>query len=70
MLLCNWLILKLWFQERNVMPGDCYINNKQQLSELFNRDHFESLLNRIILPKKSESMRPHSSNSIENATPL
>ena len=24
-LLCNWLILKLWFQERNVMRGDCYI---------------------------------------------
>ena len=24
-LLCNWLILKLWFQEWNVMRGDCYI---------------------------------------------
>ena len=24
-LLCNWLILKLWFQERNVMRGDSYI---------------------------------------------
>ena len=65
MLLCNWLILKLWFQERNVMRGD-----KQQLSELFNQDHFESLLNRIFLPQKSENVRPHSSNSVENATPF
>ena len=51
------------------MRGDCYIN-KQQLSELFNRGHLESLLNRIISPQKSENVRPHSSNSIENATPF
>ena len=36
---------------------------------LFNRDHFEFLLTRIFLPQKSENLRPHSSNSIENATP-
>ena len=44
--------------------------NKQQRSELFNRDHFESLLNRIFLPQKSENVRPNPSNSIENATPF
>ena len=44
--------------------------HKQQLSELFNRDHFESILNRIFLPQISENVRPHSSNSIENATPF
>ena len=56
--------------------------NKQQLSELFNRDHFESLLNEIFLPQKSENVRPHpilvtllkmqphsSQSSRENATP-
>ena len=43
--------------------------NKQQLSELLNQDHFESLLNIIFLPQKSENVQPHSSNSIENATP-
>ena len=40
--------------------------NKQQLSELFNRNHFESLLNRIFLPQKSENARPYSSNSCFN----
>ena len=29
--------------------------NKQQLFELFNQDHFESLLNRIFSPQKSEN---------------
>ena len=58
--------------------------NKQQLSELFNRDHFESLLNRIFqefphskIPKMCDpilvtllKMRPHSSQSSrENVTP-
>ena len=42
--------------------------NEQQLSDrdFFNREssHFESLL-----PPKSENLRPHPSNSIENATP-
>ena len=45
--------------------------NKQQLqSELFNRDHFESLLNSIFLPQKSENVQPHSSQSShKNETP-
>ena len=47
--------------------------NKQQLSELFNRDYFESLLNRISYPKNPKvcdpilvtllKMQPHSSQS-------
>ena len=36
----------------------------------FNRDHFESLLSRIFLTQTSENVRPHSSNSTENATPF
>ena len=64
--LSNWLIFKLRFQERNVMRS-MRAYNKQQLSDLFIRD-LPTL--KPYLPQTSENLRPHSSNSIENATPL
>ena len=45
--------------------------HKQQLLNFLTETiNFESLLNRIFLPQKSENVRPHSSNSIENVTPF
>ena len=64
-------LLTVNIYKRTVINSQVIVTfNKQQLSELFNRDHFESLLNRIFLLQKSENARLHSSNSIKNATPL
>ena len=60
----------MWFQaaECNAVNANFLLNfYKQQLSDFLTENR--SILNPY-LPQKSENLRPHSSNSIENATPL
>ena len=56
----------MWFQ----VADECDLIvkfNKQQLSDFLTENR--PILNPY-LPQKSENLRPHSSKSIENATPL
>ena len=68
--MCN-LYINVVFQEAecNAVNASWLLNliNKQQLSDIFNRE--SSILNPY-LPQKSENLRPNSSNSFENVTPL
>ena len=43
-----------------IVPNLIVKFKKQKNSELFNRDHFESIVTRIFLTQKSENVRPHS----------
>ena len=60
----------MWFQaaECNAVNANFLLNfYKQQLSDFLTENR--PILNPY-LPQKSENLRPHSSNSVENATPL
>ena len=60
----------MWFQaaEWNAVNASLLVKfNKQQLSDFLTENL--PILNPY-LPQKSENLRPHSSKSIENATPL
>ena len=60
----------MWFQaaECNAVNANLLLNfYKQQLSDFLTENR--PILNPY-LPQKSENLRSHSSNSIENATPL
>ena len=60
----------MWFQaaERNAVNASLLLKfNKQQLPDFLTENL--PILNPY-LPPKSENLRPHSSKSIENATPL
>ena len=58
----------MWFQ-----AAECNAVNASLLLNLINNNHFFFLTENppifnLYLPQKSDSLRPHSSNSIENAT--
>ena len=60
----------MWFQAAECNCGQCELIvkfNKQLLSDFLTENL--PILNHY-LPPKSENLRPHSSKSIENATPL
>ena len=59
----------MWFQAAGCSQCELIIKfNKQQLSDFFLTENLP-ILNPYLL-QKSENLRPHSSKSIENASPL
>ena len=66
--LSNWLIFKLCFQECNAVNASLLLNLINNNFLIFLTGNLP-ILNPYV-PPKSKNLQPHSSNSIENATPL